>query len=168
MKEIAFQIKRDSEFYKKYFETKAEKEKFHKLARIFFEKYNLLDNLEYYQTEFLGLKLTIEQKERFKKQIKKYADDKGMSIFKKLSPMQKAWEEEVTSNINFQILDQNDWWYGGMISYGSHSLWDYNSDVYGYLLDRHKDEIKLPDYMVEIKLSRYHSIIESFDDQKGE
>ena len=70
MKEIAFQIKRDSEFYKKYFETKAEKEKFHKLARIFFEKYDLLDNLEYYQTEFLGLKLTIEQRERFKKQIK--------------------------------------------------------------------------------------------------
>lgn len=82
MKEIAFVIKRDSEFYNKYFKVKEEQQHFHDLARVFFEKYDLLDNAEYYQAEFLGLKLTAEQKQRFADQLKKHDDKNGMSIFK--------------------------------------------------------------------------------------
>ena len=83
MKEIAFVVKPNSEFYNKYFKAKEEKQHFHELARKFFEKNDLLDSGEYYQTRFLGLKLNTEQKKRFAEQLKKYDDENGMSIFKK-------------------------------------------------------------------------------------
>ena len=83
MKEIAFIVRPKSEFYNKYFKAKEEKQRFHDLARVFFTKYDLLDNAKYYQTEFLGLSLNSEQKKRFAGQLKKYDDKNGMSIFKK-------------------------------------------------------------------------------------
>ena len=95
MKELAFIVVKYSEFYKQYFEAKAERQKFHELAKAFFEKYDLVDNAEYYQTKFLGLKLTPEQKKRFDGQLKKYDDENGMSRFKQKSVMQKAWNEFV-------------------------------------------------------------------------
>lgn len=161
MKEVAFVVKPDSEFYNKYFKVKEERQYLHDLARVFFEKYNLVDNAEYYQTEFLGLKLNIEQKKRFAEQLRKDDDANGMSIFKKKSAMQKAWNEEVTSKIDFEIINTMRFWYMGFLYHGSYSLWDYNGNVYGYLKDNINDDIKLADYMTEIKMSEYYAAIES-------
>ena len=161
MKEIAFVVKPNSEFYNKYFKAKEEKQHFNNLARAFFEKYNLLDYTEYYQTDFLGLKLNAEQKKRFSEQLKKYDDENGMSIFKKKSAMQKAWNEDVTSKVNFEIINSMKFWYFGFINCGSYNLWDYNESIYGYLKDSYKEEIQLADYMTEIKMSEYYSVIES-------
>ena len=168
MKEVAFCVVKDSGFYKAYFETKAERDKFHQYAREFFEMYDLLDKNTYYQSEVLGLGLTKEQKECFEGQIKKHPDDRGMSIFKKTSPMQKAWNEDVVSKIDFYILCQNDWWYGGIISHGRYSLWDYNGEIYGYLSDKYKEEIQLPEYFTEIKLSEYYRIKEESEDGEND
>lgn len=163
MKEIAFVVKPDSEFYNKYFKAKEEKQHFHELARKFFEKNDLLDSGEYYQTGFLGLKLNAEQKKRFAEQLKKYDDENGMSIFKKKSPMQREWNENVTSKVDFEIIDAIKFWYFSFINRGSYNLWDYNGSIYGYLKDNYKEEIQLADYMTEIKMSEYYSVIESFN-----
>ena len=165
MKEIAFKVVKDSGLYKSYFEELSEKQKFHDLARAFFEKHELIDKSTYYQSETLWLSLTEEQRERFKGQIKKYTDDNGMSIFKKTSPMQKEWNEDVVSKVNFYTLRQNDFWYGGIISHGRYALWDYDGEVYGYLYDKYKEEIQLPEYLTEIKMSEYYSVIEQRNEQ---
>lgn len=163
MKEIAFIVRPNSEFYNKYFKVKEEKQHFHDLAKAFFTKYDLLDNAKYYQTEFLGLSLNSEQKKRFAGQLKKYDDENGMSIFKKKSAMQKAWNKEVTSKIDFNIINEIKFWYFSFVTYGSYSLWDYAGDIYGYLKDNARDEINLADYMMEIKMSAYYRIIESLE-----
>ena len=168
MKEIAFVVNKDSEFYNKYFKAKEERQHFHDLARAFFEKYDLVDNAEYYQTEFLGLKLNAEQRKRFEGQLKKYYDENGMSIFKKKSAMQKAWNDEVTSKIDFKVIDSIRFWYLAFLFHGSYSLWDYNDSVYGYLKDNLVDEIKLADYMTEIKMSEYYSVIEMSENERCE
>lgn len=161
MKEIAFMVKPDSEFYNKYFKRKEEKQHFHDLARVFFEKYDLVDKAEYYQTKFLGLKLNNEQKKRFEGQLKKHEDKNGMSLFKKNSAMQKSWNEEVTSKIDFEVINEIDFWYFSFIYHGAYSLWDYNGIVYGYLKDNLMEDITIADYMTEIKMSEYYSVIES-------
>ena len=163
MKEIAFIVKRDSEFYNQYFAAKAEKQRFHDLARAFFEKHSLLDSARYYQSEFLGLELNDEQKQRFEGQLRKNDDKDGMSIFKKNSIMQKSWNEEVTSNINFDIINKIGFWYLGFIMCGKYSLWDYDGNIYGCLKDGMDGNINLADYMTEIKMSEYYSAIESAD-----
>lgn len=160
MKEVAFTVKFISEFYNKYFKAKEERRRFHNLAKVFFKKYDLID-AEYYQAEVLGLKLNAEQKNKFAKQLKRHDDKNGISIFKKRSPMQKAWNKEVTSNIDFKIIDEIRFWYFSLINCGSYNLWDYNGNIYGYLEDRYKNEIELPDYMTEIKMSDYYSTLES-------
>ena len=160
MKEVAFTIKSDSEFYNKYFKAKEEKQHFHDLAKAFFEKYDLLDNSEYYQAEFLGLKLNDEQKQRFAGQLRKNDDKNGMSIFKNKSIMQKSWNEEVISKINLKIINKVKLWYVDFLNYGSYSLWDYNGNIYGYLKENLSDNINFADYMTEIKMSEYYSIIE--------
>lgn len=165
MKEVAFKVVKDSNFYKVYFEVQAEKQKFHNLARAFFKKHNLVDGKEYYQTRVLSMSLTDEQRERFEGQIRKDTDHKGMYIFKLKSPMQKEWNEDVVSKINFFTLRQNDFWYDGIISRGRYALWDYDGEVYGYLYDEYKEEIQLPEYLTEIKMSEYYSVIEQRNEQ---
>lgn len=164
MKEVAFIVNPNSEFYNKYFKSKEERQRLHDLARVFFEKYDLVDSGEYYQTKFLGIKLNTEQKERFANQLKKRDDENGMSRFKKNSPMQKSWDEDVTSKIDFGVIDAVKFWYFGLIGCGSYNLWDNKGTIYGYLKDNNRDEIKLEDYMTEIKMSEYYSVIESLKD----
>ena len=51
--EIAFKVKRDSEFYRKYFEAKEERQKFRGLAVPFFEKHGI--DGRFYQSKTLGV-----------------------------------------------------------------------------------------------------------------
>lgn len=167
MKEIAFIVKPDSDFYRDYFDAKEEKDKFHNLAKEFFEKYDLVDSGKYYQTEFLGLELNSEQRKRFESQLKKYDDENGMSRFKKNSPMQKSWNEEVTSKVDLKLIDKTKFWYFSLILSGSYSLWDCDGVIYGYLKDNNRDDIKLVDYMMKIKMSEYYSVIEKIESNES-
>ena len=161
MKEIAFTVNKDSQFYKNYFLAKEERQKFHELAKEFFKKHNLFEPKKYYQTEFLGLELTAEQKALYADQIKKNDDENGMTRFKKRSSMQKSWEEDVVSKVDFDVIEKPKFWWFEFIMRGSYSLWDHDGVIYGYLEDSHKDEIKLADYMTEIKMSEYYMAIEA-------
>ena len=161
MKEIAFTVNKDSQFYKNYFLAKEERQKFHELAKAFFKKHNLFEPKKYYQTEFLGLELTAEQKKLYADQIKKHDDENGMTRFKKRSAMQKSWEEDVVSKVDFDVIEKPKFWWFDFIMRGSYSLWDHDGVIYGYLKDNHKEEIKLADYMTEIKMSEYYMAIEA-------
>lgn len=164
MKEVAFKVKKDSDFYNKYFKSWNEQQKFHTLARQFFEKHDLIDkNMSYYQSERLSLSLTNEQKEQFKGQIHKHVDKNGLILFNKNSKMQKEWTENVISKIDITVINYFKLWYFGIIDKGRYALWHYNNEVYGYLSDSYKDEIDLPDYAIQIKLSEYFSIVEEYE-----
>ena len=165
MKEVAFTVRPDSEFYNNYFKAKEERQHFHDLAREFFEKYDVGNSGGYYQTEFLGLQLNDEQKKRFANQLTKYDDENGVSIFKKRSAMQKAWNEDVTSKVDFKVMELNHFWYFPFINEGRYSLWDDgNGTIYGYLVDNYKKEINLTDDMIEIKISEYYAAFEKLKD----
>lgn len=161
MKEIAFTVNKDSQFYKNYFLAKEESQKFNELAKEFFKKHNLFETKKYYQTEFLGLELTEEQKALYADQIKKNDDENGMTRFKKRSAMQKSWKEDVASKVDFDVIEKPKFWWFEFITRGSYSLWDHDGVIYGYLKDSYKEEIKLADYMTEIKMSEYYMAIEA-------
>ena len=161
MKEIACKVKPGSKFYTDYFRAKEERQKFHELAKAFFKKHDLFEPKKYYQTELLGLELTADQKKFYADQIKKKDDENGMTIFKKRSAMQKSWEKYVVSKVDFDVIENPKFWWLEFISCGSYSLWDHDGVIYGYLKDRYKEEIKLADYMTEIKMSEYYMAIEA-------
>ena len=154
MIEQAFIVAKDSKLYNEYFEAQAEKQKMHDLARVFFEKHDLLnEGLSYRMIESLAMQLTPEQEEKYKTQLKKTEDADGIRYFKKASPMYKEWREMVTSKVDFNIMDQLWCWYWPYIGQGSYALWHSGDTLYGYLGDKHKEKIELAEYMTPIKMS---------------
>ena len=161
MIEQAFRVAKDSPLYKEYFETWAEKQKLHALARMFFEKHDLLnEGLGYRMIEGLAMQLTPEQKEKYASQLKKLIDKDDMCYFKKASPMYQEWLREVSSKVDFNIIEQLWCWYWPYISKGSYALWHYKTELYGCLRDDNKDSIQLSEYMEPIKMSEYYSVKE--------
>jgi hypothetical protein len=162
MVEQAFRVTKGSSLYNKYFETQAEKQKMHDLARVFFKKHSLLDDgLGYRMIEGLAMQLTPDQKEKYKTQLKKFEDADGMCYFKKASHMYKEWHETVTSQVDFNIIDQLWCWYWPYIGKGRYALWNDGENLYGYLSDEHKEKLELSDYMEPIKISEYYAIQEA-------
>ena len=165
MVEQAFIVEKDSRLYNEYFEVQAEKQKMHDLARVFFEKHDLLDDgLGYRMTENLIMQLTPEQKEKYATQLKKLVDENDMCYFKKASPMCKEWYETVSSKVDVNIIDQLWCWYWPYIGKGRYALWNDGENLYGYLSDEHKEKLELPDYMKPIKMSEYYAIQEARHD----
>jgi hypothetical protein len=161
MVEQAFKVMPGSKLYNEYFEAHAEKQKMHDLARVFFEKHDLLnDHLGYRMIENLALQLTQEQIEKYRSQLKVTEDTNGMRYFKKASPMCKEWRETVSSKVDFNIMDRLWCWYWPYINKGRYALWHQGVELYGYLSDEHKDKIELSEYMEPIKMSEYYAIQE--------
>ena len=72
MVEIAFKVAEGTAFYKQFFRAQKEKQKFHDLARAFFERHDLMDGTcQYYQCRALGIEMDDAQKMRFSSQIRK-------------------------------------------------------------------------------------------------
>ena len=162
MIEQAFRVIKDSKLYNEYFETQAEKQKMHDLARVFFEKHDLLnDHLGYRMMAALAMQLTAEQEEKYKDQLKVTKDADGMRYFKRNSPMHREWCETVTNKVDFNIIEQLWCWYWPYINKGRYALWHQGGELYGYLSDEHKDKIELSDYMIPIKMSEYYAIQEA-------
>lgn len=157
MVEQAFIVEKGSCLYEWYFEAHSEKQKMHDLARVFFEKHDLLnDNLGYRMIAALALQLTPEQEEKYKTQLKVTKDADGMRYFKRTSPMHKEWCETVSDKIDFNIIDKLWCWYWPYIGQGSYALWHSGDTLYGYLSDKHKEKIDLAEYMKPIKMSEYY------------
>ena len=162
MIEQAFRVSKDSKLYDDYFKTQAEKQKMHNLARVFFEKHDLLnDGLSYCLREDLVMQLTPEQFRKYEKQLKKLVDKDEMYYFKKASPMYKEWQATVVSNVDMKIIDQLYFWYLPYIGKGQCALWHNNNKLYGYLSDYSKEKLDLPDWMEPIKMSEYYIAFES-------
>lgn len=155
---LAFRVKRDSDFYAKYFDAREEKIKFKQLAAPFFKKHGI--DGSYYITRCLAVKMPREQREKFADHIKKNPDSKGFYWFKKKSPIEKEWEETVVAQVDFNRLEQNDFWWMSHIMCGTYSLWDFEGDIYGYLEDSYQKDIKPADFMEQIKVSEYYAAIE--------
>lgn len=165
MTEQAFIVEKDSYLYEWYFDANAEKQKMHDLARVFFEKHDLLNyGLGYRMIENLALQLTPEQVEKYKAQLKVNSDADGTRYFKKSSPMNKEWYETVASKVDFNIIDKLWCWYWPYIGQGSYSLWHHGDMLYGYLSDKHKDKLELADFMKPIKMSEYYAVKEAICD----
>jgi hypothetical protein len=161
MVEQAFRITNGSKLYNEYFETQAEKQKMHDLARVFFEKHDLLDDgLGYCLREDLVMQLTAEQQDRYANQLKKLVDRNEMYYFKKSSPMYKEWVATVASKVDMKVIDQLCFWYWPYIGQGQYALWHHDDELYGYLSDYHKDALELPEYFECIKMSEYYAVKE--------
>ena len=160
MFEIAFKVDPKSDFYKKYFDVKSEKQKFHDLAREIFLEYNLASKGEYYQCERLYCELNEEERKKFASQITKYADKNGLTRFRKNSALQKAWAENVVSKIDMNMIDSIKFWWICYVHCGSYALWDRNGEIYGYLSEKTDKNIQTADWMIQIKTSEYYLVIE--------
>jgi hypothetical protein len=163
---VAFKVKHDSGFYEKYFDAKEEKVKFKELALPFFEKHGI--DGRFYMTKSLAVKIPKEQREKNAEHLRKNPDGQGFYWFKKKSPIQKEWEETVTAPIDFKRLEQVDLWWLSYIFCGKYSLWDHEGEIYGYLEDSYEKDIKLDDFMEQIKISEYYAAIERYEDGKTE
>lgn len=165
MVEQAFKITRGSKLYNEYFETHAEKQKMHNLARVFFEKHDMLDEgLGYCLRKDLVMQLTSEQQAKYAGQLKKLVDADGMRYFKKSSALYKEWQEMVVSKVDLKVIDQMYFWYWPYIGQGQYALWHDKEELYGYLSDYHKDAIELPECFERIKLSAYYAVREQKND----
>ena len=161
---ITFKVKHDSNFYVNYFDAKEEKTKFIELAMPFFKKHDI--DGRFYMNECLVVKIPQEQRERLGIHLRKNPDRQGFYWFKKKSTIEKEWEETVTAHINFKRLEQVDLWWLSHIYSGRYNLWDLDGEIYGYLEDNNKKDIKLADYMEQIKISEYYAAKERFADGK--
>lgn len=160
--EIAFKVKPDSDFYAKYFDAKEEKMKFKELAVPFLRKHGI--DGSFYITKSLAVKIQKEQREKLATHIRKNPDKQGFYWFKKKSPIKKEWEETITNHIDFKRLEAVDLWWLSYIFCGKYSLWDQDGEIYGYLKDSYEKDIKLDDFMVQIKISEYYAAVERYED----
>lgn len=171
MVEQAFKVLPNADLYNTYFAAEEEKNKFHQLARAFFEKYEFTNdgiNTGYYMNEDLNVQLGAEDRVRFAPQLKKFIDKNEICYFKKSSKMNKAWHDEVSGQCDMRKLDGAWCWYFPYISQGSYALWHNGKDLYGYLSDKNKETIELADWMEPIKMSEYYAIQEAMGEIKNE
>lgn len=161
---MAFKVKHDSEFYAMYYEAKDERTKFKALAVPFFEKYGI--DGRYYQTKSLAVDIPSEQRQRFAEHLRKQPDRQGFYWFKKKSPIGKEWEDTVTARVNFDRLEQTEFWWLPYISTGKYLLWDMDGEIYGYLESRGYGDIAPGDYMEPMKLSEYYAAVEKYEDRR--
>lgn len=164
MVELAFRVAKDSDFYSQFFKVRAEKQKFHDLARAFFKYHDLMDGpCQYYQCPVLAVEMDEKQKQRFAGQIRKGADKNNVTFFKKNSTMQKAWKRDVVDYVDFRLLDQQSMWYFPFIGCGEYALWCSGDEVYGYLKDKNQSAIITAEWMLPIKMSEYYAEIERIE-----
>lgn len=161
MVELAFKVAKGTDFYNQFFAAKAERQRFHDLARAFFKKYDLMDGpCQYYQCEILAIEMDELQELRFLNQIRKGRDRNNITFFKKKSPMQVAWTHEVIEKVDMKLLDQQGMWYFPYIGCGEYALWCDGDEIYGLLKAKNKTEIQAADWMLPIKMSEYYAAIE--------
>ena len=125
MTEIAFLVKPDSEMYRKYFKQKNELDKFVGFASSFIDKYFVSRNRDFDYSFSTNMRLTVKlppnDEEWFGAQLMKEKSESGLCVFKKNSPMNKRWHEEVTSHIR-SVLGEYPWQHGSQTSLADKSI----------------------------------------------
>jgi hypothetical protein len=159
---LTFTINHNSKFYSNYFTAKEERQKFRGFALPFFEKHGI--DGSYYQSKTLAVKIDKEERERFADQMVKTKDNQGFYKFKAKSNMQKAWEDEVCSKVDFRKMELVDFWFLDFIKVGKYKLWDRNGVIYGYLENKYDCDIIPADWMNVIKVSEYYAAVEDYEE----
>ena len=171
MFEIAFKVNPDSEFYKNYFMKKAEKEKFLELADEFVEKYFLGEWLSLAFSARLTIRLNAEGTRKYAPQTTKHSNRPGFSTFKKQSPMNRLWEDEVCKCVDWKKFSANDFWWMNFHGTGkiSTELWDdEQGDLYGYFSSAFSGKnTKVPESVTQMKLSEYYAAYENYEETKN-
>lgn len=167
MKEYAFVVQKGSDFYNKYFKMWNEKQKFFRIADNWFHKEGF-QKANYCVWQILHVDLTDDEILKYSKQLCKERDNHGFSIFKKNSTMQKKWEREVINQVDFDTVTSMDLWYFHIDLHfaGSQALWHDGDTIYVYMSSRY-GEIKVPDYFIPIKMSKYYQTVERLEGNKS-
>lgn len=163
MIEQAFIVNKSAPLYKSHFMAVAERQKFHVLARSFFDKYAFVQEegkTGYYIAEDLRMQLAESDREKYASQLTKLIDKNDLSYFKRNSKMNKAWQKEVVSLCDFKVIEGTWCWYFPYIGQGSYALWHSGNVLYGYLSDKNKTTLDLPEWMEPIKMSEYYAVQE--------
>ena len=168
MQTIAFKVKPNTDLYNNYFRQKTEKEIFGKLAEAFMNEH--FPNAQVFAlADRLTVGLSEEEAKEYRDQLMKdvrYYDGKALYQFKRSSPLDKLWVEQVCKKVNGNNLNANFWWpsafYDSGCFKGSTAMWDdKKGNVYG--LVETSDEwthLVVPDTVERIKLSEYYAIAE--------
>lgn len=162
MVELAFKVVKGTDFYNQFFRAHREKQKFHDLAREFFKRHDLMGGpCRYYQCRALAIEMDDAQKLRFNSQIRKGCDRNNITFFKKRSPLQVAWTQEVIEKVDMNLLDKQSLWYWPYIGCGEYALWCDGDEIYGLLKDKKQTWIQTADWMLPIKMSEYYAVMEA-------
>lgn len=168
MTELAFKVDKNSKFYSDYFVQHQEQLKFNDLAKEFFKSRGLItEGGGYYPSETLSFEISEENLEKYKKQLRKYVNKDGLYTAKKNSKLQKEWNTEVTSKIDFKKLDSMKFWWLSVMNVSSYALWHHEDEIYGKLILKSED-FTLPSHFIIIKLSEYYKVIEDSEERKNE
>ncbi len=153
--EIAFRLSADCKLYQQYMASREQQIKFRSLARHFASKHFGSESMTFRMCKTLFCNYDTPGQTCKRKSGDLYQ-------YKSRSALQKAWEDEVFSQIDDQALNNYEFWWIRCINRGSYSLWDHGGTVYGYLSSK-EDKPKLPDGAEEIKMSEYYQIIEEIE-----
>ena len=159
---LTFTVNPDSKFYANYFTAKEHRQKFRELAIPFLK--NLGIKGAYYQSKTLAVNISKEDREKFADQMVKTKDKQGFFKFKAKSPIQKAWEDEVCSKVDFRKMELVDFWFLDFIKSGKYKTWDRDGVIYGYLENKFDADIVPADWMNVIKVSEYYAAVEDYEE----
>jgi len=173
--EVAFRVKKDSDLYNRYFREKTEKERAAKLGSQFMEAHLPGVNI-YAMREQLTVELNDELKARFSEQLKaKVESSQGyyFHTFKKNSPMNKLWVEEVYNKLDKAAMSGMFFWFRDFFLDApykcSTSIWDgKDGEVYGLVESKNPNTcIQVPTYVERIKMSEYYAHLEKAYPEKS-
>ena len=169
METIAFKVKKGSKLYQDYFLEKKEKTFFQKLAGKFFDEH-FPEAKVFALTDRLTVGLSEEDAKKYRGQLMKdvtYSHGTPLYQFKRSSPLDKLWVEQVCKRVNGNALHANFWWVlefskSGLFK-GSKTMWDdKKGNVYGLIETSDSwTHLTVPDMVERIKLSDYYAVAES-------
>lgn len=160
-----FEVKKDSDFYKKYFAFVDSSAKLNELFREFSAD-NGIETKTYYQTtERLAIEPTERDKFRFRGLFKQNSN----TDFKKTSKISKKWvtlckERGVTTPRKPNLLWDSDCNIGSY-NIGSR-LFHIGEKLYGSINNKCEANIELTDDFIEMKASEFYKIIEENEDEQ--
>ncbi len=161
--ELAFIVKPGTAVFQNYFIQQEEEEKYRNLATAFFSKMEGTVK-RFGKMKKLCCELDEETEKRYSNQLLKAKRFGVFREFRANSAMQKAWEKDVASQIDWDRMGANAFWYLDLIQRKiSYTMWDWKGNLYGMV---EAEALKpLPDWAQEIKLSDYYKVIEEIEEE---
>lgn len=162
-----FEVKRDSDFYKKYFDFLDMSDKVNELFKQFVKENNIETKQYYQNTERLSIIPTEKDKIAFKGMFVQNSN----TAFKKTTPICKSWVSLCKEHGLKTPRKPNLLWDSscklGSYSVGSR-LFHIGEKLYGSIDNKCDANIKLTDDFVEMKASEFYKIIEESEEKSYE